>query len=84
MKFLKRPTLEFEQIEITEGMGWIAGQHRWLPAVLKFDSLEEYAQFYENTPSEINEIQFDGIKIIEGDAQELIITFSYDHARIHI
>lgn len=86
MEWLKRPAIEFEEIEVIRDdnfVGWQAGSHRWLPATLKCDLLELKNFFYNSFDNKqildtmFNDIVLESV-IKEGD--EYLVNFTFKHA----
>jgi hypothetical protein len=87
MKWIDKPKLAFEQMEVIRDdkvIGWQVGQHSWLPATVGFDSHADFMKFISNTPKNILGFEFDNINIIEAvsTATQCSTTFTFDHARI--
>jgi len=87
MKWIDKPKISFEEIEVIREdkfVGWVAGQHKWLPATVGFESHTEFMEFIVNTPMEILGFEFDCIKITEAIStpNQRSATFTFTHARL--
>ena len=87
MKWIDKPKIAFEEIEVIKDdkfVGWVAGQHKWLPATIEFNTHAEFMDFIIDVPSTILGFEFENINITAAVStrEQHNLTFTFEHARI--
>ena len=87
MKWIDKPALAFEEVETLSDTGsicWVAGQHKWLPATIEFNTHAEFMDFIIDVPSTILGFEFENINITAAVStrEQHNLTFTFEHARI--